>query len=179
MPEIQIRPANPDDIPILSALDSSYTSDFAWQMDLKSEERARLIGFREIRLPRSVRVDCPRRPHALLETWQARSGLLTAVLDSEPVGYASLELNIAPATVWITELVVRRRLRRQGIGSALILAAEDWGLEHEARNLVLEMQPKNHPAIQMALKLGYDLCGYNDRYYSNHDIGIFFGKSVR
>jgi len=48
----------------------------------------------------------------------------------------------------------------------------------ESHNLVLEMQPKNHPAIQLALKLGFEFCGYNDRHYVNHEIGIFFGKSL-
>jgi hypothetical protein len=45
--------------------------------------------------------------------------------------------------------------------------------------MVLEMQPKNHAAISMAQKLGFDLCGYNDRYYSNRDIALFFSRSVR
>jgi ribosomal protein S18 acetylase RimI-like enzyme len=76
-------------------------------------------------------------------------------------------------------LVVIRRLRRQGIGSALILAAQEWGMQHDTRRLVLEMQPKNYPAIQMAHKLGFELCGYNDRYYANNDIALFFGKSIR
>jgi hypothetical protein len=31
----------------------------------------------------------------------------------------------------------------------------------------------------MAQKLGFDLCGYNDRYYPNHDIALFFAKSIR
>ena len=72
-----------------------------------------------------------------------------------------------------------RRLRRQGIGSALLLAAEEWGSTHDCRRLVLEMQPKNYPAIQMAQKLGFDFCGYNDRYFAKHDIALFFAKALR
>ena len=52
-------------------------------------------------------------------------------------------------------------------------------LKEETRRLVLEMQHKNHAAIQLAKKLGFDFCGYNDRYYANHDIGLFFAKSLR
>jgi GNAT superfamily N-acetyltransferase len=118
-------------------------------------------------------------PHALVEDWDQRSGLLVALLEGEPVGYISLMLGIAPLTAWVTDLVVRRRLRRQGIGAALLMAAQDWGLQHYARNLVLEIQPKNFPAIQLAQKLGFDLCGYNDRYFANHDIALFFAKSLR
>jgi GNAT superfamily N-acetyltransferase len=126
-----------------------------------------------------VRVEYPRFPSLLEHDWTQRSGLLVALLDEAPVGYVSLMLNIAPITAWVTDLVVVRRLRRQGIGSALLLAAEEWGSTHDCRRLVLEMQPKNYPAIQMAQKLGFDFCGYNDRYFTKHDIALFFAKGLR
>jgi ribosomal protein S18 acetylase RimI-like enzyme len=179
MPEIEIRPASLEDIPALSALDHSYTSDFVWQMEMQVEEGKTAVSFREIRLPRSVRVDYPRTPETTLADWEQQGGILVARLSDEPVGYAALMPNLAPATAWMTDLVVKRRLRRQGIGSALVLAAQEWGLHHSCRTLILEMQPKNYPAIHLAQKLGFDFCGYNDRYFLNHDIGLFFAKTLR
>lgn len=180
MPEIEIRPATSADIPILAALDHNYTSDYVWQLELQKADNGQIgVNFREVRLPRSVRVEYPRAPLSLMEDWSQRDGLLVALLEGEPAGYASLMLNLVPQTAWMTDLAVRRRLRRQGIGSALVLAAQEWGAQHGSRNLVLEMQPKNYPAIYMAHKLGFDFCGYNDRYYANHDIGLFFAKSLR
>jgi ribosomal protein S18 acetylase RimI-like enzyme len=87
-------------------------------------------------------------------------------------------LELAPLTTWMTDLAVLRRLRRQGIGSALVLASQEWAAQHDSRYLVLEMQPKNFPALKLVQKLGFDFCGYNDRYYKNHDIGLFFAKAV-
>jgi ribosomal protein S18 acetylase RimI-like enzyme len=180
MPEIEIRPASPEDLPTLCALDHSYTSDFVWQMEVQTEEEGKTaISFREIRLPRSVRVDYPRAAGTLLADWEQWAGILVARLAGDPVGYAALMLDLAPATAWMTDLVVKRRLRRQGIGSALVLAAQEWGLHQTCRNLILEMQPKNYPAIHLAQKLGFDFCGYNDRYFLNHDIGLFFAKTLR
>ena len=77
--------------------------------------------------------------------------------------------------------LLRRRpdLRREGIGTALILAAQDWGIEHGARRIMLEIHSKNHPAIQMARKLNYEFCGYNDNYFPNQDIALFFSRSLR
>lgn len=184
MPEIEIRPAIEEDIPILVDLDHHYVSDYAWQMEISHAEALTGEGsqvqasFRQIRLPRSVRVDYPRQPKILIDDWAQRSGLLVATLEKIPVGYTSLMLGIAPLTTWVTDLVVKRRLRRQGIGTALLLAAHDWGVQHNSRNLVLEMQSKNYPAIQLAQKLGFDFCGYNDRYFANHDIALFFAKSL-
>jgi ribosomal protein S18 acetylase RimI-like enzyme len=179
MPEIEIRPATADDVPNLVALDHNYSSEYVWQMEISAEEKHTDISFRQVRLPRSVRVEYPRHASGLADDWNSRSGLLVAVLEGELAGYCSLMLNMVPLTTWMTDLAVKRRLRRQGIGSGLVLAAQEWGMNHASRYLVLEMQPKNYPAIQMAQKLGFDLCGYNDRYYANHDIALFFAKSLR
>jgi ribosomal protein S18 acetylase RimI-like enzyme len=179
MPEIQIRPLEPADLPVLIALDHNYSTEFVWQMDVQSEEGQVEVRFREIRLPRSVRVEYPRPPASLADDWQEVSGLLVAELEGEPVGYATLQLGLAPETTWITNLAVKPRFRRQGIGTTLILAAQEWGAEHDTRILVLEMQTKNYPAIRMAQKLGFEFSGYNDRYYTNRDIGIFFAASLR
>ncbi len=178
MPEIQIRPAIASDIPILAEIDHSYSSDYVWQMDILSEEDQIGVKFRQIRLPRSVRVDYPRSPHAIRQDWNQRSGLLVAQLENDIVAYISMDLNIAPATTWVTDLAVVRRFRHQGIGNALILSAQEWSRHHHTYRIILEMQPKNYPAICMAQKLGFDFCGYNDRYYANHDIALFFGKSA-
>lgn len=185
MPEIEIRPVVEQDIPALLALDHNYVSDYAWQMEIRradsglTETDQIQVAFREIHLPRSVRVEYPRSPQALVMDWKERHGFLVALLADEPVGYVSLMLGIAPLTAWTTDVVVKRRMRRQGIGSALLLAAQEWGIQHECRNQVLEMQSKNYPAICLAHKLGFEFCGYNDRYYVNHDIALFFGRSLR
>jgi len=186
MPKIEIRPAIATDIPILAALDQHFTSEYVWKMELHfdTDEDSvngpiRTVNFRQVRLPRAVRVAHPRSPKTLTIDWTDRSGILVSSLAGNPIGYISLDLNMAPRTTWITELVVERHIRRQGVGSAIVLAALEWGMNMASQNLVLEMQPKNYPATRLALKLGFELCGYNDRFYENHEIGIFFGKSMR
>ena len=179
MPEIQVRPATIEDIPVLVALDHGYTSDYVWQMELQRDELQVGIVFRKARLPRSVQVDYPREPKVLLDSWQSRDGLLVAILGDAVIGYTCLMQNMAPQTTWATDLVVQRRHRRQGIGTALLLAAHQWAMQHQSRRLIIEMQPKNDPAICLAEKLGFDLCGYNDHYFINRDIALFYSKWLR
>ena len=180
MPEIQIRPAVAEDISKLVELDHDYVSDYVWQMDIHQTEDEQIdVNFRQVHLPRSIKVDYPRSPASLSEDWSKRSGLLVAELQGEVIGYISLMLDIAPLTTWVTDLAVMRRYRRQGVGSALLIAAQEWGRKHRTNRLVLEMQPKNYPAISQARKLGFSFCGYHDRYYPNHDIAIFFEKALR
>ena len=161
------------------ALEHHYTSDHTWQMNFQQEDEEVQIAFREIRLPRSVQVSYPHEPQILADSWAARDGLLVAAMDSETVGYISLDHDNYLQATRVTDLVVARRLRRQKIGSTLVMAAQEWAVYHESRRIILELQPKNFPAIQMARKLGFELCGYHDYYFSNHDIAIFFSKWLR
>jgi ribosomal protein S18 acetylase RimI-like enzyme len=180
MPEIEIRYAVVEDIPKLIGLEHSYTSDYVWQMEVQYPEEGQIeVAFRQVRLPRSMKVEYPRSVQALAEEWTNRSGLLVATLAGEVVGYVGLMLEMAPQTTWVTDLVVSHNLRRKGIGRALVLAGMSWGVEHQSYRLILEIQPKNYPAICLAKKLGFEFSGYNDRYYPNHDIALFFSKILR
>ena len=58
-------------------------------------------------------------------------------------------------------------------------AAADWLRRRNVNRVLLEMTTKNYPAIRFAQKLGFSFCGYNDRYYTNQDIAIFFAKVLR
>lgn len=178
MPKIEVRPAQESDIPEITKIDPDFVSDYVWQLEVQRGESGVDISFRDVHLPRSVHVEYPRAREALTRDWKKRSGLLVATMNGEVVGYASLMLDIAPRTTWVSDLVVQRKLRRQGIGSTLILAAQQWAYQHRTSRIVLEMQPKNHAAISMAQKLGFELCGFNDGYYLNNDIALFFARPV-
>ena len=60
----------------------------------------------------------------------------------------------------------------------LLKAAHRWAMEHNLKQLMLETQTKNYPAISLAQKQGFHFCGYNERYYPNGDIALFFSRSI-
>jgi ribosomal protein S18 acetylase RimI-like enzyme len=179
MPEIEIRPAFEEEIQGLVEIDHAYKSQYVWQMDRSQDEGQMIINFREIRLPRPMTVEYPRSARHLLRDWMDYSALLVGVLAGTAVGYICISENISPTTAWVTDLVVAPSARRKGIASALVLAAEDWAKKRNNRRMILEMQSKNTPAIRLALKIGFEFCGYNDHYYSNQDIALFFAQFLR
>lgn len=179
MPEIVIRPATIEDIPHLLKIEHFYTSEFVWQMEsTQPQETGVQVEFREIRYPRPVRVDYPRSVHELEQNWTLRSGLLVATLKEAPIGYVGVSLDFLPGVTWITDLVVDRKLRRQGIGSALLLSVLEWSESQDIGVVVLELQPKNHPAIRLAKKMGFSFYGYLENYYRNGDAGLFFARQL-
>ncbi len=179
MPEIQIRPAEPVDYPFLAAINHSYESYYVWQMDRSIEAGIVNIHYREVRLPRAVKVDYPRSSKVLVDSWANRIAVLVAVMGQQPVGYLSISDHLAIKTAWISDMAVHEGLRRKGIGTALLLAGQEWAIDHHFRRIVIEMQSKNFGAIQMVRKNGFEFCGYNDYYYSNQDIALFFGRFLR
>lgn len=179
MPEIQHRPTVATDLSRLMGFDHSISSESVWQLELRREPGQVMTTFREVRLPRSVNVTYPHDPFALADDWVRKSMMYTAIIGMDPVGYISLVERGAASLVWITDLVVEAAYRRQGVGSALLAAAQDWAASRSHRRIIMEMQSKNLPAIRFAQKIGYEFCGYNDHYYINQDVALFFAKVLK
>lgn len=179
MAEIQIRSAVSPDFSLLSGFDHSIKTEKVWQLDRYGENGNESINFREIRLPRPIRVDYPVSPRSLLERSKLLSVVLLACLEEVPVGYIGLTTNHAYTYTWVKDLVVHERWRRRGFASALIQAAMDWSIERDIYRISLEMSSKNYPAINLAKKMGFEFCGYDEYYYPNNDIAIFFIKFLR
>jgi ribosomal-protein-alanine N-acetyltransferase len=99
--------------------------------------------------------------------------------EGQIVGYIHLVIQASENSVWVRNLAVVPHLRRRGIGTALLHAAAEWLRRQKADRLMLETTTKNYPAVCFAQKLGFSFCGYNDRYYENQDIALFFAKSLR
>lgn len=178
MNNVQIRPAVATDLLNLMQFDHASTSDYVWQLDLRKENGQVLAGFREVRLPRPINIIYPRDPFALADEWTQRSATLIALIEDIPAGYACVLEHSHATTAWITDLVVDKKNRRQGIGSALLNAAQDWALSQSDKDVFLEMTSKNYPAIRLANKFGFEFCGYNDHYYVTQDVALFFGRSL-
>lgn len=176
--QVTVRQAKSTDIPLLIDLDHNYSTEFVWQMDVGQDRPHFNVGFREARLPRAMAVAYPRQPQSLEDDWQARAALLVAEAEARIFGYLSVNTQIAPGAAWISDLVVHSLHRRRGIGTRLILQAQDWARQEGLRRIILEMQSKNYPAIRLAQKLAFEFSGFNDRYYENQDIALFFAKRL-
>ena len=179
MSKITVRPALSSDLDPLAAFDLGYSTDYVWQMEAHDESGLVSANFRQVRLPRSMRVNVPHEPKRLTEAWARRVCFLVAEDGEQRPGYVNLTLAPTPGTGWIGDLVVERRHRRTGVGSVLLAAAGQWARGNGLQRLVLETQTKNHPAICFAQKNGLAYCGYNDRYYANQDVALFFGMVLK
>jgi ribosomal protein S18 acetylase RimI-like enzyme len=176
--QIAVRHGAEADFPALLELDHAYATEYVWQMEIDPAAPRMGARFRETRLPRPMTVSYPRRKEGLETEWKQRAGILVAEQSGKLCGYASLAAGLAPGAVCLTDLVVAASQRRKGVGTRLVLAAQNWARQHGHERLLLEMQSKNHPAIRLAQKLAFEFSGYNDHYYENKDIALFFAKNL-
>ena len=177
MTEFEIRTTVSTDLARLSALDHSTDTDYVWQLDLRRETGQVEVVLREVRLPRTIRLEHPRPAKELPDTWHLRP-MLSAMSGMEAVAYIRFTDVIVPHAVWITDVVVGKPQRGQGLARKLIDSAEAWGLQRNLRRAIIEVQSKNAPAVHMVQKLGFEFCGYNDHYYPSRDVALFFARSI-
>jgi GNAT superfamily N-acetyltransferase len=178
-----LRSAAPADIGACLALDADSQTDHVWQMDEREENGGRVIRFLTVRLPRVMHLSYPRRRDDLLAAWEGGAGVLVTAngradeeVEESPriTAYCQLEACAWQGAGWISHLVVDRPHRRRGIGTALLQASVLWARREGLHRLLVGVQTKNHPAICFYEKNGFAFCGYNDRYYANRDIALFF-----
>ena len=179
MAEVKVRNSVSPDFSLLSAINHTVKTDIVWQMDRVVDNGLEAANFREIRLPRPIQVDYPYSLDTLLDRSKTMSVVLLACMDEVPVGYIGLSTFQAGSTSWIMDLAVHERWRRRGFASVLLRAAHDWSVQRDIHRLTMEMSSKNYPAISLARKLGFEFCGYNEYYYNNNDIALFFTRFFR
>lgn len=178
MEGLTIRPAISSDVPELMAFDHSYSTDHVWQMEYRRLPEEVSAVFRQVRLPRPMRVTYPRDASRLADEWTRHAALLVAEAGGTRRGYLALAAGTAPGSGWITDLVVSLRDRRRGIGARLVGAAWEWCRPRGFCRLFIEMQSKNYPALCLARKLGFVFAGYSDQYYPSQDIALFFSLGL-
>lgn len=179
MPSLSVRSAISSDIPSLMLFDHGYSTDHVWQMAYSGGAEGAEIRFQEVRLPRPMRVAYPRQVENLADEWSKRLAVLVGEQDEATAAYLAMVEGPAPGSVWVTDLVVDLRSRRQGFGAAMVRSAAVWARERGFQAMFLEMQSKNFPAISMSRKLGFNFAGYSDRYYPDQDIALFFALSFQ
>jgi RimJ/RimL family protein N-acetyltransferase len=87
------------------------------------------------------------------------------------VGRISLARDVHPASEHVADLglMVAGAHRRQGIGRALMVAAEAWAREVGVHKLELHVFPYNDAAIALYEDMGYEREGYRRDHYRRSD----------
>lgn len=174
MAEIEIRPAISNDIAVLESFDHTCDTTHVWQLNNNISKDHINVDLKEVRLPRVLHLAYPRRAESIKDTWTQHTLFLVARCEENLVGYLILDENVDQESAVIRDVVVTPHMRRQGIATTLIFAAQDWLKKRGITRLIMEIPAKNHPTIELVRKLRFEFSGLADRYYANHDMAFFF-----
>jgi len=177
---MHIRSARTDDMQACLAVDLSYETEYAWQIQEERRDKEWQVSFREVRLPRAQRITPHVNPEDHLKVWERCDGFWVVTEKTQILGYLTLRLEPDHAQARLIDLAVDAAYRRQGLGTQLLNHAIAWlARQGEMDQVVLECPPKAHPAISFALKQGFTLCGFQDSYWPGQELGLFFRKRLR
>jgi ribosomal protein S18 acetylase RimI-like enzyme len=111
--------------------------------------------------------------------WLQRGDLILVAAEAAEVrGFIDQEYQPDQNMAWILHLIVSPAYRRQGIGSALLGRAMQAARQQGMAHVMTVVQSKNHPAISFLQHHGFTFCGYNERYYRNLDIALYFVRGL-
>ncbi len=177
-----IRAAQARDLESCDTLDPSYDTDYVWQMETARGDGKISVGFRVTRLPRAMRVPLTLDEWsrgALHENFERGECFMVASDGDEISGFVDATLNPWEQIARVNHLIVRADRRRRGIASELLRAVLHWALVRDAASVMVAVSTKNYPASALFQTHGFSFCGYNDQYYSNRDIALFFALSLK
>lgn len=171
------------DIPACLKLDHSFETDHVWQMTLHHDDvRQYDIQFRIERLPRMIEIEqfgSEDRLHAATQPDQCFLVAVDRDIRTDVLGYLTMRHDPEFRIGWIRDLHVGREYRRRTIGSRLLKIARAWAKERGVTRLMIEIGTKNIPALRFCEDMGFTFCGFNDKYYLNQDIAVFFSQTLR
>ncbi|MEE3229275.1 MAG: GNAT family N-acetyltransferase [Chloroflexota bacterium] len=176
---ISVRQAVNSDVKRISALDTSNSTDYVWQMDLREAESQLKVVFQRTRLPRSVELDFENNSDDFETNLMKHALVLVAESIGGLRGFLIVDKGTAQEAAIITDFAVERTMRRRGIATAMLVTVGEWATRIGLNRLIIVTQSRNYPAICFCRRNGYTYCGYNDSYYTNQDIALFFGMKLR
>lgn len=180
--KLLIRDAVATDIPYCQNLDNQYETDYVWQMNIFQDVGERRITLKEERLPRTLQTVYPIDVQRLQSSLPDEHCFIVAVNKATPeimFGFLTMRHERFHNMAIISDIVVDAAYRRRKIGLRLLSIAQQWAVERQINQLMIETQTKNHPAILFCQRAGLTFCGFNDQYFENQDIAVFFGQNLR
>lgn len=116
------------------------------------------------------------RDDTLLEVAVTEAGRIVGVLDVARQSWNEV--------AWVWNLMLDVDARGQGLGRHLMERTIDWARDQGLRAVMLETQSNNVPACKFYARLGFQLVGINEAFYTNSDrqqdeVALFWSYPLR
>jgi ribosomal protein S18 acetylase RimI-like enzyme len=179
MAEIEIGAATLDELTQIAQMDLSFESDHVWKTQMLEGMDSFESSFQRIQLPKPIRVSFQAYSSVNLETLIRQRVILSIRYDEKVIGYVRLEQDETVNRLIIKTGGVMPEYRNKGVGTVLLERICEIARQNKIRSLVCMVQAKNDPTIHFLLARGFVFCGYQEFFFRNMEIGLFFSKNIR
>jgi aminoglycoside 6'-N-acetyltransferase I len=168
------RPSQPFSINLTENYDSDNSSERLPAIIEKIEEKDRMVTIRKVRssdreswkrMRKALWPECPENRHDLEIDQILSSNGIVLIAESSPsdlVGFAEISIRIdhvagttTTPILYLEGWYVDPAYRGQGIGKAIIGAAENYALRAGFTELASDAEINNHTGIEMHIRLGF------------------------
>ncbi len=101
---------------------------------------------------------------------------IKATANGQMVGFIAADLHRSENLAWIATVGVLPEYRRQGIGSALLVAVEE---QIGMSSIRLSVRVSNRPALNLYDRLGYHRYGTWPHYYADGEDALVLEKNLK
>lgn len=179
MAEIEIGAATLEEYPQIAQMDLSFESDYVWKTQMLEGLDSFESSFQRIRLPKTIHVSFQAYSPSNLEYMISQREILSVRYEEHVIGYIRLEQDEAVNRLILKTGGIMPEYRNKGVGSVLLERVTEIARHNSIRSLVAMVQAKNDPAIRFLLARGFVFSGYQEFFFRNMEIGLFFSKNVR
>lgn len=181
---IRIRPMTTADLARLSEIDANFESPI--YLDVVKEVEGLNVSWRLIERPFATPFVCTdyvfdeKERREIGRRLKKGNGLwLVAEIEPSPlargragrlVGMVDVEQEVWRDAAWVWNIAVDRSYRGKGLGRELMEHIIAWGRRRGLRAIILETQTNNWSACRFYQRLGFQLTGIDDHYYTNQDV---------
>lgn len=160
----------------LEPIRSGYKTERVFRLERHSDHRGISWQLRAVRLPTPYRkLYDSGRLDEWLESYEETArpeelSFAVALVGGEVAGLVTWRTLKWNNTLWLVDIRTQERLRRSGIGSALLGYVKNMATQERVRGISVETQINNYPAVCFYQKHGFEVAGFNDHLYTNRDV---------
>ncbi len=172
-----IRPMRLEDIPRLTEIRPSFISHT--YLDVERSGAGFLINWRLIEKPldepfvKGTAYDFTLDERKSIQARLLQRDALEEIVEDRQTGRIVGILDMAVedwrSVAWIWNLMLDEDVRGQGLGRELVAHSIVWTKRRKLRAIMLETQTNNVPACKFYTKVGFQLTGINETFYTNKD----------
>lgn len=101
---------------------------------------------------------------------------IKATAEGQMVGFIAADIRRSENLVWIATIGVLPAYRRQGVGTALLIAVEE---QLNVSSIRLSVRVSNLPALNLYQQLGYHRYGSWPHYYADGEDALILEKNLK